>query len=680
MQQLKKTHLHVIVLICTLTLSGCLEKDLYKEPGTPKVEDYFNYTTSLSCQAEIDYGFKNYMIFFELFEENPMIEMPDGSYVKSQQEPLYRGSTDKNGKFMAEISLPNYLTELYLYSDFIGTINPVRLPIINGKISFDQSTLKKANQVNAKTTRASTSGGRTYPDNMLALGNWSTFGRPDYLSTFFIEEIEAQLLYNIRSVFIKPGGAASMFEMHPEYVADDVNMEINIIKPTKISLVMLHSTASMQNTVGYFTYPTGQKPTAESIKPIIAYPHISSKICNANAPGALYTGDKVDLKYWDGEKFVDEFPANTSIGWYMIQTSYNTTTGAVNSKNQKQFYSLRDLNVDRAHRTIALKDENGKIVAFGFEDANNFYEPSKQPSQNSKYGNFGDAVFYLEFDKSGDIDTEGVPDLPKDDITQSDIFVTYSGQLAFEDQWPGQGDYDMNDVIVTYKRMVYKSVLTQKASKLIDTFTPAHNGALKKNGFGYQLTGIPASSIKNISIESDGVAPSQFMQGSTQEPGQDYPTIILFDNLSNVLGKTFTVTIDLAPEVYQEQQVTPFTTNNSFQAYWHNMNPFIIIDSDKERGKEAHIVKFPPTSKANVSYFGTLNDRSQPEEKLYYVSQDNLPTGLQLSNVNIGTTKGKEFIIPKEKYSILDMYPSFYTWATSFGAKETKWWTKPSAE
>lgn len=84
----------------------------------------------------------------------------------------------------------------------------------------------------------------------------------------------------------------------------------------------------------------------------------------------------------------------------------------------------------------------------------------------------------------------------------------------------------MNDMIVEYKREIYKSVLTSKVVKVIDTFVPKHDGANWQNGFGYQLTGIANSDIKKITVESGGIV-SQFMEGQDREPGQNYPTIIL---------------------------------------------------------------------------------------------------------------------------------------------------------
>lgn len=672
----RKTPVIFLYLIAASCLfQSCLEKDLYQEPELPKATDYFDYYTNMSCRAMIDYGFKGNIIVFELFDENPFSISTDGTEIKTEKEPLYRGSTDKSGRFEEEISLPNYLTEVYLYSDFIGTIGPVRLSVIDGKISFDQKAFIAAQQqanIGQTTTRGTTTTGYTYPDGMKVLGNWAASGRPEYLSQLPIADIDSKLLYNIQQVFIAPGGAANMSKLHPEYINDSQHIEINIVKPTKISLVLLHSTATMKNSVGYFTYKTSEKPTSTTqIAPVIAFPHISTYICNSPGNNAsMYTGDRVELKYWDGEKYLDEFPAGISIGWFMIQSCY--ANGNI-SKNAKRFYSIRDFNSNAEPRSIALKNkQDGKVVAIGFEDANFNTEPG-----GSRNGNFGDAVFYLDFGDGEAIETGGVPDLPETDIKEEDIHYSASGVLAFEDNWPNKGDYDMNDVIVSYRREIYKSVLTQKVTKLVDTFIAEHNGGLQANGFGYQLTGISSSTIRHISIEAEGVG-SKFMNGQTQEPGQNYPTLVLFDDIRAALHKHIKVSIDLAPETYSEKDVTPFFTNPYWnQQYKYNFNPFVIIESNKGRGREAHIVKFPPTGKVDPAYFGTQQDQSQPATGLYYVNSDNLPTGLHLSGVATGEERGKHFIIPVEKVSILDTYPDFSAWASSFGTTNIDWWKKP---
>ena len=482
-------------------------------------------------------------------------------------------------------------------------------------------------------------------------------------------------MYNIREVFIKPGGSAAMEDYYPEYIDENVNIEINVKKPTEIGLVMLSSTGTKQNTVGYFTYPTDQKPTDISqVTPIIAYPRISTAVCNSSSTaGSMYTGDRVELKYWDGTKFVNEFPAGVSIAWFLIESSYNQGTKEI-MNNKRTFYSIRDLNKSKEHRTIALKNKSGEVVAFGMEDATNF-EPT---GDNTRKGNFGDAVFYLDFSDGSAIETGGVEELPDKSIDNKEIYNSFKGVLSFEDFWPSKGDYDMNDMIVEYKREIYKSVLTSKVVKVIDTFVPKHDGANWQNGFGYQLTGIANSDIKKITVESGGIV-SQFMEGQDREPGQNYPTIILFDNQKAAINKTFTVTIDVAQERFTETAFTPFFNNKFWEQTYSkfNMNPFIIISANTGRDKEAHIVKFPPTSKMNFSYFGTGSDVSRPDEGLYYVNNENMPTGLQISGISVGTKRGTDFLVPVETTSILEAYPKFGDWASSFGASNPYWWKDP---
>ncbi len=308
------------------------------------------------------------------------------------------------------------------------------------------------------------------------------------------------------------------------------------------------------------------------------------------------------------------------------------------------------------------------------EDATNF-EPT---GDNTRKGNFGDAVFYLDFSDGSAIETGGVEELPDKSINDKEIYNSFKGVLSFEDFWPSKGDYDMNDMVVEYKREIYKSVLTSKVVKVIDTFVPKHDGANWQNGFGYQLTGIANSDIKKITVESDGIV-SQFMEGQDREPGQNYPTIILFDNQKAAINKTFTVTIDVAQERFTETAFTPFFNNEYWEKTYSkfNMNPFIIISTSTGRDKEAHIVKFPPTNKMNFSYFGTGSDVSRPDEGLYYVNNENMPTGLQISGISVGIKRSADFLVPVETTSILEAYPKFGDWASSFGASNPYWWKDP---
>ena len=62
----------------------------------------------------------------------------------------------------------------------------------------------------------------------------------------------------------------------------------------------------------------------------------------------------------------------------------------------------------------------------------------------------------------------------------------YSGVLGFEDNWPEQGDYDLNDVVMKYQSSVDYNI-DNKVLNIIDKFTLAWTGANYKNSFAYEV-------------------------------------------------------------------------------------------------------------------------------------------------------------------------------------------------
>ena len=163
-----------------------------------------------------------------------------------------------------------------------------------------------------------------------------------------------------------------------------------------------------------------------------------------------------------------------------------------------------------------------------------------------------------------------------------------------------------------------------------------------------------------VTIESPSYAPkSQYMPGET-EAGQSHPTILLFDNMAifdnkEEKARKYTVTI----------QVNDVTSKSILPPY----NPFIFVGSGQARGREVHLVKYPPTDKADLSLLGTGKDVSRPEEDLYYVSIDLMPFALNMPV--------SEFPIPEEGIRIDESYPKFTTWVKSNGAQAKDWYKYP---
>lgn len=660
------------------SLQSCQDKDLYEkptEPEKPSKEDYFDFSISNDVQLTIDYGFTDHYVVFEIYPENPLIEDQYGNTTKTTDEPLFRAFTDKDGKYKNGITIPSYLENVYLYSDYIGTTGVVKVPVASdGTIKFDQKAYISG--IVSLSTRGVTENNRKYPEGYLVLGDWDAKGRPTYLKESRYD-IPSKFIKSIQSYYAKANNQVFP-EVFPELFGPDVDMDIRVKKDTEINLVMLHSGAAYSNAVGYYTYPTITPPQSrDDIKnPVIAFPRVTATFKTGNdAPGVFY-GDQVQLKYWNAEtnEFEDKFPAGTSVGWFIISDAsnnsnrdiYNNVTGG---NTKATFYSTSEgfANYDLTNNFLVTDPHMQRVVGLLYdEDTKHLISLSFEDRMSSNLSNnYYDAGFFVHIVEADAIDP--LPELPPGGGDEDPVYTSYKGRLTFEDWWPKKGDYDMNDLVIDYESKQYTAYGSYNIVKIVDTFTPVHNGATFTNGFGYEVMGrftengnvvdrfLDPSAIKSITVEPNL---SKFMQGNTLEPKQAHPTIVLFDDMKDVLSKklTFTVTMEFAGNGINDRSARP------------PYNPFIVIQTGEGRGRELHLVNHPPTSLADVSLFETEQDKSDPEQGLYYVSDLKAPFALQCPVT---------FRWPTESTPISEAYSRFNTWVESFGTQETNWYIFP---
>lgn len=638
MKQLTINFCYASLLILVAFLYGCKENDMYQPPVEIPADKYLEFSTTKTCQVSLDYGFSNYPVIFAIYGEDPYTAEGD----KKEIEPLFRASTDEKGKFTGEIVIPATTEDVWLSSDYIGPLL-VKKNVAESGINFSQPEFIKS--LKATKSRAATPNGQfSYPDGFRTLGDWvDVYGEPAYLLPE-TATLPAPFLYTVNKVY-----SYASTELDKVFAENHTVADILTIKEkTEIKLAFLKGTSNFKNTVGYFVFPTGTTPTLDNIEKVIAIPHSSYIYSGGARRGALELGSQVQLKYWDGVKFLDEFPAGVSIGWFLIPNKFNNTTGNIGTPAASEIrYSIADFNSGtKKQRTVSLYDEESGLIALGFEDNIDF--------------NYSDAVFSIDVVNKNAID--GVIEMPEvpGGPTTDDNYTLYTGSLAFEDLWPSEGDYDMNDVVVYYKSYVYKNLLTNKVLKIVDEFTPKNNGAQLQNAFGYQFHKIGPETIKDV-VLSDNIV-SSFMKGQSLEPGQDHPTVILFDNIRGVVNQTFTVTTTFKGEMVSYSEVLP------------PYNPFIVAGSDEGRGKEIHLVNYPPTSLCDQSLFGSGDDHSRPDENLYYVSKNNeYPFAIHISNY--------DFSWPKPNVRINVAYQKFQNWAVNgCGSVSANWYKSPNQD
>ena len=238
--------------------------------------------------------------------------------------------------------------------------------------------------------------------------------------------------------------------------------------------------------------------------------------------------------------------------------------------------------------------------------------------------------------------------------------VYLEGTVAFEDLWPGKGDYDLNDLVIEYDFDITKDN-NEFVENIEVSFEIRAFGAGFENGFGFSFQNVLPSDIVSVTgydVVNTGVFS---LAANGTENGQSKATFIAYDNSFRIMehpGSGIGVNTDPnAPYVTPET----ITINIEFvddaviysQLDIGNFNPFIVVNQD--RGIEVHLPDYPATDLQNTSYFSTVDDDTDPPNK-YYLTVNNLPWAIQIP---------ERFDNPIEKQQIIGAYSHFADWAQS---------------
>jgi len=268
-----------------------------------------------------------------------------------------------------------------------------------------------------------------------------------------------------------------------------------------------------------------------------------------------------------------------------------------------------------------------------------------------------------------DTDGDGVPDnldqYPTDPTRAFNSYypneIDYAS-VAFEDLWPGYGDYDFNDFVVNLN---FKMV-TNAQNATVDVILKYQimaDGASLDNGFGLVFDAPPASVESVTGFIKLGNAVT--MDPSGYEAGHINETVIVpLDAINQVMeggmantipgGKYIQTTINTVTTHFGTPQASIGTPP---------FNPFIFVD--QVRSHEVHLKGLPPTEFMDTDLFGTWSDGSVPASGLYFQSTNGLPWGIE-TPIN--------FKYPIELADILTAHLKFAAWAQSSGVDFPDWY------
>ena len=195
-------------LMSMLLLGSCTDRDVYQGGGeetgknTPlKPSEVFDFSMMQQVKVNVDYGFAgDYYITFDLYSQDPMKEEND-SWIKDESlSPVYSAPTDKKGRYSGTVEIPSDITEVWLYTDYLGAISPVKLTISNGEINYNQSAYIASLQTK---TRGTTTGGHNYLDDwMLMPGvDWDGYGMPNNMeAALSAPRQKSYIVFGVRTV------------------------------------------------------------------------------------------------------------------------------------------------------------------------------------------------------------------------------------------------------------------------------------------------------------------------------------------------------------------------------------------------------------------------------------------------------------------------------------------------
>jgi LruC domain-containing protein len=457
----------------------------------------------------------------------------------------------------------------------------------------------------------------------------------------------------------------------PKLITDDLGANISLLEDAEITVAYVFEGAGYRNALGYFTFDPANTPrSASQIRPTIMFANFSQP--------QLKFGDAVHL---------GKFKAGTAVGFTIVADGWKGSGVNPNQSPSMIYHTLKGLNPEPASdanlnaHTVLLSKPEDELLVLGFEDLN-------RTSSGCDH-DFNDALIAIKvtpfsaIDRSQvkslskqvkDTDGDGIPDdldaFPLDPERAARRFYPSAGgygSLAFEDNWPAKGDFDMNDVIVAY-RVIETLNARNEVTDIKLLYDIKARGGTARTGFGVHLPGISPSMINTaatkLSVKEKAPVALPLETGQSEAVFIVAPDILsltptgerwpcsFFNTVGTCASKP---SVPLVAEIHFKTPVA--TTRLGTPPY----NPFIYRSS---RGREIHLVDHPPTDKADRALFNTADDASNPAQARYYRTPDGLPWALDVPET---------WQHPAEWNDVAEAYPDFGTWTESGGRMSDNW-------
>ena len=718
----------VLVGLVSLITTSCMNKDVFDEGSAPKKEvgpsNSFDFSTLQTINLSVDYSaYETYgPVFFSVYAENPFEGSEEAIQMKEGIKPIFESYTGSDRLYNGTVTLPSYAKKLYIVTgNFLVQQTLIETEVTNNSAkavaeNYSQAASRRnraARRAGEQTTSLETlyqlsykvdvnTGDKTdvqvCKDWHTPLGSWdSESGRPNYLlneattdpELLFTEEEKAELYQTVANALASHQTCADIYRKQADLTLD---------KDAEVSLTMLGSSTCWNNTLGYFYYTDNNVPTSlMDIDIIMVFPNTQDGTWvrdwwkNPDFYGnvALNRGDAVLLKYYphiaDGDysDATTVFPKGTKIGLILKTNAW----GMQKSNGNKKYYNnykgdgvFRQKNKDMARQYNIWQASTDGLTYYCDEMAagDNAAFTKPNPNGEGRTAKFvyesadGDEYAIVSFeDACNDLDYDDLifalkpvnafANLPRVADKKTETTSVY----AYEDLWPEKGDYDMNDVVLEvkdvkefWKKSNEKNYKIFKQSFELTTY---QNYVTKTSGLALTLdTNTNPSSIAMKKV--DPKSPKDTVDVTFTKEGKVY---FLTEDVKGEINSTYILELTYNSGISDINKLA-------------SVKPFIFRNEEGDKRWEVHIPFEAPTAKMNTSYFGTMDDRSIPEENKYFVRDGDYPFAFCLAGVTIDSFKDTILKRKHEKAPISELYPKFLLWSTSKGEQNQDWYLHPA--
>lgn len=644
--------------------TGCQDKDLYDpdyKPESPEVPSNADFSTTRSVKLNFDNVLSEGLITaFDVYAANPYKKV-DGVWTKQDDISPIASGINVAGISDLKRTLPTYVGELYVSPTTLFAPTLMYAKVENNVATFTEMLLTNDDLGDDVTTRTY---GTKAVDSYLSPTLSYSGGYYKPTVTLDYKGFPTTVKNAIIAAF--PNGKKAEAKYYKD-ASIKIEQEDETDEGAELFLSVIHSDGTYNNSLMYFCYDGDKELSAltdaekNSLRITSAFQF--AKIGTNNS--TLRAGDYIQLKYYDAatKKYVSKFPLGTKIGWVLSSNGFYTSTSKPkdgssytittrgNSTSYPWYYSIPSWNPESSasdkNHTISFTatNEGTEYICFGFEDMRN-------DGKDKGDGDCNDVMFHIVSNPIKAIVPP--PYIPEEGTVTTTEDKT--GILAFEDNWPKLGDYDINDVVVKYaSEITYvqktedgKPVGNVTLERTIDKFSIINDGADFHNAFSYKV-GIDLSAIETIKVDGN-------VYSAVKDNNDGYIIDLCADvKALGALPKNYgIVTTFKAGEITQDD----FNSEKSYPYGKAPYNPFIqptnpYINSD---AIEVHLPFYPPTGRADRSLFGTYNDASDVSKDIYYAAPEGTyyPFALHLAEVDdFGTVEGKP---------IEHTYPDYTGW------------------